>query len=93
MRAQRAGTELKYISTKGERLSTVLTRLWRQPTMRDALKSPNLLKLMMSSLTEPCVFLSPGSLATTTSRMSPDNPDRLAAADSRYLEDRKYFKH
>ena len=53
--------------------------------MRDALKSPNLLKSMMSSLTEPCVFLSPGSLATTTSRMSPDNPDRLAA-DSRYLK-------
>ena len=57
--------------------------------MRDALKSPNLLKLMMSSLTEPCVFLSPGSLATTTSRMSPEKPDPIAA-DSRYQ--RNYLK-
>merc|ERR1719278_1486533 len=65
-----------------EKLSSVLRRLLRPPTIRDVLMSRPQLKSMMSSLTEQCVFFSPGSLDTTTSRMSPDKPDPLAA-DSR----------
>ena len=82
-----AGT---YISPQVGKLSNVSTRLWRPPTIRDVSRSLHLLKSTMSSLTEPCVFFSPGSLVTTTSRMSPDRPSRLAV-DSRYH--RNYFKH